>query len=344
MTIVQHARADAPPGADGRRRAPRRGGDLDPGRPRRAVRHGGVARAVRLAAHAAAAGRVEAAPLALRPVYRRAPDPRDDRRRHPGHGGAVRRGGRLGPGGRLRRAPARVSNAKLLDQFLSRSGTGATTSSAGRCATGRGCSSSSAAHIAERAGADFTVTVKVPVGEKAPPFTRHTTWDEGIELCRIVEEWGYDSVTPVEVSVFPDTTLSRGGIPTSIWKNKAMQNRFRAAAPHRSERRSGTSRRRTRSRRASPFGVVTVDGTTSTTTTVMLSRPPDASAIGSAPAATSIGRGRGRVGVDDGAHAACRGGAVRQAVRAQDEPSRPTAALKVVTRGAPPVSPHPTTA
>ena len=43
-------------------------------------------------------------------------------------------------------------------------------------------------------------------------------------------------MTPVEVSVFPDTTLSRGGIPTSIWKNKAMQKRFRAAAPGRVER------------------------------------------------------------------------------------------------------------
>ena len=43
-------------------------------------------------------------------------------------------------------------------------------------------------------------------------------------------------VYPVEVSVFPDTTLSRGGIPTSIWRNKAMQTRFRKAAPRRVER------------------------------------------------------------------------------------------------------------
>lgn len=90
--------------------------------------------------------------------------------------------------------------------------------------------------IAERAGDDFTVTVKIPVGEKAPPFTRHTTWDEGIALCRMVEDFGYDSVTPVEVSVFPDTTLSRGGIPASLWRNKAMQRRFREAAPSRRER------------------------------------------------------------------------------------------------------------
>ncbi len=90
--------------------------------------------------------------------------------------------------------------------------------------------------IAERAGADFTVTVKVPVGEKAPPFTAHTTWDEGIRLARLAEDFGYDSVTPVEVSVFPDTTLSRGGIPTSLWRNAAMRERFRRASPRRADR------------------------------------------------------------------------------------------------------------
>jgi 2,4-dienoyl-CoA reductase-like NADH-dependent reductase (Old Yellow Enzyme family) len=36
--------------------------------------------------------------------------------------------------------------------------------------------------------------------------------------------------------VFPDTTLSRGGIPTSLWKNQAMRARFRRAAPRRTER------------------------------------------------------------------------------------------------------------
>jgi tRNA-dihydrouridine synthase len=39
------------------------------------------------------------------------------------------------------------------------------------------------------------------------------------------------------VSVFPDTTLSRGGIPSSLWRNKAMTERFRRAAPRALERR-----------------------------------------------------------------------------------------------------------
>ena len=46
------------------------------------------------------------------------------------------------------------------------------------------------AAVAERAGADFTCTVKVPVAEKAPPLMPRTTWDEGIELARWCEEFG----------------------------------------------------------------------------------------------------------------------------------------------------------
>lgn len=175
-------------------------------------------------------------PLALRPVFRRAPVhvmTGDEIRAMAVQYGEVAMWAREAGYDGLQLAS---SNAKLLDQLLSPfwnrrddefGGTVERRASVLRLIRER---------IAERAGADFTVTVKVPVGEKAPPFTRHTTWDEGIALCRLVEDFGYDSVTPVEVSVFPDTTLSRGGIPSSIWSNKAMQARFRAASPRRSER------------------------------------------------------------------------------------------------------------
>jgi len=43
-------------------------------------------------------------------------------------------------------------------------------------------------------------------------------------------------VTPVEVSVFPDTTITRGGVPASLWRNKGMRDRFAAAAPSWRER------------------------------------------------------------------------------------------------------------
>jgi 2,4-dienoyl-CoA reductase-like NADH-dependent reductase (Old Yellow Enzyme family) len=77
--------------------------------------------------------------------------------------------------------------------------------------------------------------VKVPV-EVGPPIAPHTTHAEAMRLCHLVEEWGYDAVTPVEVSVFPDTTLSRGGIPKSLWENPSMKARFAKAAPRRFER------------------------------------------------------------------------------------------------------------
>jgi 2,4-dienoyl-CoA reductase-like NADH-dependent reductase (Old Yellow Enzyme family) len=89
--------------------------------------------------------------------------------------------------------------------------------------------------VAERAGADFPCTVKVPV-ETAPFGLPHATGDEALQLCRWVEEWGFDAVTPVEVSVFPDTTLSRGAAPDSFRTNQAMARRLRIAAPHRLRR------------------------------------------------------------------------------------------------------------
>ena len=128
------------------------------------------------------------------------------------------------------------SNAKLIDQFLSPFYNRRTDEFGGSPEGRARILELIRHHIAERAGADFTCTVKVPVAEKAPPFTPRTTWDEGVRLAQLCEEWGYDSVTPVHVSVLPDSTLSRGGIPSSLWRNKAMQTRFRRAAKTRFER------------------------------------------------------------------------------------------------------------
>jgi 2,4-dienoyl-CoA reductase-like NADH-dependent reductase (Old Yellow Enzyme family) len=175
-------------------------------------------------------------PVALRPVYRRAPihvmTGEDIRAMAVQYGEVAAWAREAGYDG----LQVASSNAKLVDQLLSPFWNRRNDDFGGSLRNRARVLELIRHRIAERAGEDFTVTVKVPVGEKAPPFTRHTTWDEGIELCRIVEELGYDSVTPVEVSVFPDTTLARGGIPSSIWKNKAMQARFRKAAPRRSER------------------------------------------------------------------------------------------------------------
>jgi 2,4-dienoyl-CoA reductase-like NADH-dependent reductase (Old Yellow Enzyme family) len=127
------------------------------------------------------------------------------------------------------------SNAKLLDQFLSPFYNRRTDEFGGSVEGRATVLRVIRERIAERAGADFTCTVKVPVGEKAPPLTPHTTWDEGLRLALLCEDFGFDAVTPVGVSVFPDTTLSRGGTP-KFWDNNAMLTRFETAAPKRFER------------------------------------------------------------------------------------------------------------
>src|SRR3954468_13752204 len=127
------------------------------------------------------------------------------------------------------------ANAKLLDQFLSPFYNRRNDEFGGSPERRAHILRVIRGHVAERAGPDFPCTVKVPA-EKAPPFAPHVTFEEALRTCELVAEWGYDAVTPVEVSVFPDTTLSRGGIPTSLWRNRSMKTRFRKAAPSRVRR------------------------------------------------------------------------------------------------------------
>lgn len=127
------------------------------------------------------------------------------------------------------------ANAKLLDQFLSPFYNRRDDEFGGSFENRARILRLIREAVAERAGADYPCTVKAPA-EKAPPGFPRSSADEAIELCRLVQEWGYDAVTPVEVSVFPDTTLSRGGVPDSLWTNQGMATRFLEASPKRSRR------------------------------------------------------------------------------------------------------------
>jgi 2,4-dienoyl-CoA reductase-like NADH-dependent reductase (Old Yellow Enzyme family) len=127
------------------------------------------------------------------------------------------------------------ANAKLLDQFLSPFYNRRTDEFGGSLEQRASVLRLIRAEVAARAGDDFACTVKVPA-ETAPPGFARSTVDEALRLCELVEEWGFDAVTPVEVSVFPDTTLSRGGVPDSFWTNKGMAARLEKAAPSRLRR------------------------------------------------------------------------------------------------------------
>ncbi len=127
------------------------------------------------------------------------------------------------------------ANAKLLDQFLSPFYNRRTDEFGGSLEGRARVLRLIRAAVAERAGDDYPCLVKVPA-ETAPPGFPRSRADDALALARLVEEWGFDAVTPVEVSVLPDTTLSRGGVPDSFWSNRGMAARLRRAAPTRRRR------------------------------------------------------------------------------------------------------------
>ena len=147
------------------------------------------------------------------------------------------------------------ANAKLLDQFLSPF-YNRRTDEFGGLARARGACILRLIReaIAERAGADFPALVKVPAETGAAGSRRTSPPTRRCAARTLVEEWGFDAVTPVEVSVFPDTTLSRGGVPDSFWTNPAMSARLRegravAGAPPGDQGRRVVGGQRARSRR-----------------------------------------------------------------------------------------------
>jgi 2,4-dienoyl-CoA reductase-like NADH-dependent reductase (Old Yellow Enzyme family) len=146
------------------------------------------------------------------------------------------------------------ANAKLLDQFLSPLYNRRDDEFGGSLRNRARILELIRSAVAERAGEDFPCTVKVPV-ETAPPGFRRSGRHEALELARLAEDWGFDAITPVEVSVFPDTTLSRGGVPDALWTNPAMAERLRRAAPSWRRRFTLTAGARLGARRA-PFSPV----------------------------------------------------------------------------------------
>ena len=80
--------------------------------------------------------------------------------------------------------------------------------------------------VRRHAGEDFTLSAKIPVGEHAPPLAPRVSFDDGVELCRLAQEFGYHAITPVGLSVFPHGSLCRGAYPASIDDTAAIRRRL----------------------------------------------------------------------------------------------------------------------
>jgi 2,4-dienoyl-CoA reductase-like NADH-dependent reductase (Old Yellow Enzyme family) len=118
------------------------------------------------------------------------------------------------------------SNAKLIHQFLSPYYNRRSDEFGGSLRNRARILELLAERIREYAGADFPLTVKIPIGEDAPPLARHTTFDEGIELCRMAEGFGYHAITPVGLSIFPHGSLCRGAYPGSVDDTESIKKRY----------------------------------------------------------------------------------------------------------------------
>src|SRR3989440_1241090 len=121
------------------------------------------------------------------------------------------------------------SNAKFIHQFLSPYYNRRTDQFGGSLRNRARILELLAEVIRREAGEDFPLTVKIPIGEDAPPLSPKTTFEEGIELCKLAEAFGYHAITPVGLSVFPHGSLCRGGYPSSIDDTESIKRRYQVA-------------------------------------------------------------------------------------------------------------------
>jgi 2,4-dienoyl-CoA reductase-like NADH-dependent reductase (Old Yellow Enzyme family) len=120
-------------------------------------------------------------------------------------------------------------NAKLIHQFLSPYYNRRNDVYGGSVRNRARILSDIAGAIRLHAGEDYPITAKIPMGEDAPRLSPHTTFAQGIELCRLAEEFGYHAITPVGLSIFPHGSLCRGGYPSSIDDTASIKRRYEEA-------------------------------------------------------------------------------------------------------------------
>lgn len=121
------------------------------------------------------------------------------------------------------------SNAKLIHQFLSPYYNRRNDEFGGSVRNRARVLELIAEAVRSEAGEDFPLTVKVPIGEDAPALSPRTSFEEGLELCRLAEAFGYHAVTPVGLSVFPHASLCRGAHPQEMLETRSIRERFEEA-------------------------------------------------------------------------------------------------------------------
>jgi 2,4-dienoyl-CoA reductase-like NADH-dependent reductase (Old Yellow Enzyme family) len=120
-------------------------------------------------------------------------------------------------------------NAKLIHQFLSPYYNRRTDEFGGSVRNRARILDVIAQAVRRHAGDDYPLAVKITVEEDAPPFAPKARFAEGIELCRLAEQFGYDAITPVGLSIFPHASLCRGADPSSILEVDSIRRRFEEA-------------------------------------------------------------------------------------------------------------------
>ncbi len=121
------------------------------------------------------------------------------------------------------------SNAKLIHQFLSPYYNRRSDEFGGSVRNRVRILEVIAQAVRRHAGDDFPLAVKIPMEEDAPPLAPRTSFDEGLEMCRLVEAFGYDAVTPVGLSIYPHASLCRGADPSDILDVDSIRRRFEEA-------------------------------------------------------------------------------------------------------------------
>ncbi|MFB6170732.1 MAG: NADH:flavin oxidoreductase [Haloarculaceae archaeon] len=84
--------------------------------------------------------------------------------------------------------------------------------------------------VRDRVGPDVPVVTKVPAEVGAPALVRrHLSLDDGVRLCELAADAGFDAVVPVTGSVFWDMHLVRGEFPDRAWELERYQSGYREA-------------------------------------------------------------------------------------------------------------------